>query len=61
MTKRIHQKLALSLRVARECSRASWQEPKKDRKEYKRISREAMRDAREWSALLQAIRKGDAS
>lgn len=56
-TARIEQKLKFSLLVARECSRASWQEPERDRKEYKRLCREAMRDAREWYALLKAVRE----
>lgn len=47
----IEQKIALCFRLARECRRMSWQEPKKDRKEYLRLSREAMQDARYWLQL----------
>lgn len=35
-------------RLARECSRSSWQHPE-NRAEFLRIKREAMNDARAWS------------
>ena len=41
-------KRAACIRLARECSRDSWQFPE-DRAEFLRIKREAMNDARDWS------------
>ena len=41
-------KRAACIRLARECSRDSWQHPE-DRAEFLRIKREAMNDARSWS------------
>ena len=40
-------KRAACIRLARECSRDSWQHPE-DRAEFLRIKREAMNDARAW-------------
>lgn len=45
-------KLRLSIRGAREARRASWQEPKEHRREYLRVSAEAMQDARYWSQQM---------
>lgn len=45
-------KLHFCVRLAREASLASWQEPKRQRNEYKRICREAMQDARYWREQL---------
>lgn len=42
-------KVASCVRLARMCSRDSWQQPRKYRKENLRIKREAMQDAREWA------------
>lgn len=52
----IEYKLALSVRTAREASRASWQFPQ-HRSEYKRISVEALQDAAGWRALLAIAKK----
>ena len=41
-------KRAACVRLARECSRSSWQHPE-DRAEFLRLKREAMNDARAWS------------
>ena len=41
-------KHAACVRLARECSRGSWQHPE-DRAEFLRLKREAMNDARSWS------------
>ena len=41
-------KRAACVRLARECSRSSWQHPE-DRAEFLRLKREAMNDARRWS------------
>ena len=41
-------KRAACVRLARECSRGSWQHPE-DRAEFLRLKREAMNDARSWS------------
>lgn len=41
-------KRAACVRLARECSRSSWQHPE-DRAEFLRLKREAMNDARSWS------------
>ena len=41
-------KRAACIRLARECSRDSWQHPE-DRAEFLRLKREAMNDARRWS------------
>ena len=41
-------KRAACIRLARACSRDSWQHPE-DRAEFLRIKREAMNDARSWS------------
>jgi hypothetical protein len=41
-------KKAACVRLARECSRSSWQFPE-DSAEFLRIKREAMNDARSWS------------
>mgnify|MGYP003604997203 CR=1 FL=1 len=41
-------KRAACIRLARECSRSSWQYPE-DRAEFLRLKREAMTDARAWS------------
>lgn len=46
----IQRKRAACLRLARECSRASWQQPE-HRAEFLRVKREAMTDARAWAAL----------
>jgi hypothetical protein len=41
-------KHAACVRLARECSRSSWQHPE-DRAEFLRLKREAINDARSWS------------
>ena len=41
-------KRAACIRLARECSRSSWQYPE-NRAEFLRLKREAMTDARAWS------------
>lgn len=41
-------KLDLCVRLARQCSRDSWQQPKEHRAEYLRIKRESIADARYW-------------
>lgn len=41
-------KLQQCVALAREARRDSWQEPKRYRSEYRRISREALDDARYW-------------
>lgn len=49
-------KLANCIMFARECSRDSWQPnelTRAQRKEMRRISREAIEDARYWRAQLQ--------
>lgn len=45
-------KLAHCIRGARQCSRDSWQEPKHHKREYLRIKRESMQDARYWHSLI---------
>ena len=40
-------KRAACVRLARDCSRDSWQHPE-DRAEFLRLKREAMNDARAW-------------
>ena len=47
-TDRLRCKHAACVRLARECSRSSWQFPE-DRAEFLRLKREAMNDARSWS------------
>lgn len=42
-------KMQLCVKLAREASRSSWQEPRKYRKEYLRIRKESMQDARYWA------------
>lgn len=41
-------KVESCVRLAKVCSRDSWQQPAKYRRENQRIKREAMQDAREW-------------
>ena len=41
-------KLQQCIKLAREARRDSWQEPPAQRSEYRRISREALEDARYW-------------
>lgn len=48
-------KLAQCIRLARECSRYTWQEPSKYRTEYARIKSEAMTDAHEWRDDLKTL------
>lgn len=53
MNKQAASKLALSVRLARECRRDAWQvADARERREYRRISRESMQDARYWRAQL---------
>lgn len=47
-------KLTGCIKHARECSRNSWQEPKHHRREYLRMRREAMQDARYWRDLVNS-------
>jgi hypothetical protein len=50
-------KLRSCVRLARECRRLSWQQATALRAiEYRRISREAMQDARKYAQQLQWIR-----
>ena len=42
-------KLQLCVKLAREASRNSWQQPKRFHKEYQRIKLESMQDARYWA------------
>lgn len=46
-------KLALCIRLARECSRCTWQETKEHRAEYLRMKAESVADAREWREELK--------
>lgn len=50
-------KLTLCIRCARECSRCTWQEPKKHRAEYLRMKVESMADAREWREELKELQQ----
>jgi hypothetical protein len=49
---RITRHIKLSIKLARECSRDSWQQPARDRLEYLRVKRESIADARYWFDLL---------
>lgn len=54
-TEPAHAKLSGCIRLARQCSRDSWQAPSKaHRAEYRRLSREAMADARYWKKEISA-------
>lgn len=48
-------KLRQSIALARECSRDSWQEPRRHRDLYRQISREAMEDARYWRDEIRKL------
>ncbi len=55
MTQKARSKLALSLKLARECSRDSWQCTDlslRDRQCMRQISRESIADARYWRSQL---------
>lgn len=45
-------KLQLSVKLAREARRASWQEPREHRKAYLTVSAESMQDARYWAQQM---------
>lgn len=49
-------KIRASLRLARECARNSWKEPGELREEYRRLTSEALQDARYWKALLDELK-----
>lgn len=51
----VARKLAACVRLARQCSRDSWQCPT-HRAEFLRIKREAMQDARAWTCIPTAER-----
>lgn len=57
VTRRIscRRKMNQCIQLARESSRDSWQEPKRYRSEYRRISREALEDARYWRDEIRKI------
>lgn len=48
-------KIAMCVKLARECSRDSWQQGPVTRREFRRVSREAMADARYWRRELRAM------
>lgn len=52
-------KLNACIRLARDCSRSSWQDADNptQAREYRRVSREAMQDAREWARDLRSTRR----
>ncbi len=51
---RIEYKIGLALRNAREARRHSWQE-QEHRAQYRRLSREAMSDARDWRRIRDTL------
>lgn len=54
MNNRAAHKLWLCVKLARQCSRDSWQHSLSNaqRSEYRRMRRESMQDAREWKREL---------
>lgn len=48
-------KMSQCIQLAQEARRDSWQQPPTQRSEYRRISREAMEDARYWRDEIRKL------